>query len=123
LIRQWVYGQEAIRNSCSVVASPPWSLYNRFTVIWLGRKITKQQAYRESDLDVLSDSGQPEPWQVVRGAKHTPPRRDRGVWAAKIQTETPPFALKGGTGINLFIRDMPRGYEEMAGPLWFYSRH
>ena len=31
------------------------------------------------------------------------------------------FALRGGTGINLFIRDMPRGYEEMAG-LLFYSR-
>jgi hypothetical protein len=33
------------------------------------------------------------------------------------------FALKGGTGINLFIRDMPRGNEEMAGLLLFYSRH
>jgi hypothetical protein len=32
------------------------------------------------------------------------------------------FALKGGTGINLFIRDMPRGYEEMSGLLLFYSR-
>ena len=32
------------------------------------------------------------------------------------------FALKGGTGINLFIRDMPLGYEEMAG-LLFYSRY
>ena len=32
------------------------------------------------------------------------------------------FALKGGTGINLFIRDMPRGYEEMAG-LLLYSRY
>jgi hypothetical protein len=30
---------------------------------------------------------------------------------------------KGGTGINLFIRDMPRGYEAMAGLLLFYSRH
>ena len=32
------------------------------------------------------------------------------------------FALKGGTGVNLFICDMPRGYEEMVGPL-FYSRY
>jgi hypothetical protein len=32
------------------------------------------------------------------------------------------FALKAGAGINLFIRDMPRGYEEM-GPLLFYSRY
>ena len=33
------------------------------------------------------------------------------------------LALKGGTGINSFIRDMPREYEEMAGLLLFYSRH
>jgi hypothetical protein len=32
------------------------------------------------------------------------------------------FALKGGMGIKLFIRDMPRGYQEMAG-LLFYSRY
>ena len=32
------------------------------------------------------------------------------------------FRAQGSTGINLFIRDMPRGYEEMAG-LLFYSRY
>jgi hypothetical protein len=108
------------------------SLYNRFTVIWLGRKITKQQAYRGSDLrregdiarrnkgvlqqrgrshhdptaksgivrevllhetlrilDILSDSGQPEPWQVVHGAKHRPPR-DRGSGLRKFKLKHHP---------------------------------
>jgi hypothetical protein len=32
------------------------------------------------------------------------------------------LALKEGMGINLFIRDMPRGYNEMAG-LLLYSRY
>ena len=32
------------------------------------------------------------------------------------------FAPKRGTGINLFIREMPREYDGMAG-LLFYSRY